>query len=214
MRFRFEPALRFAAALALAAGVAPPCSGQQGSPASRSPRPDSTSTQRELQRTLERELLFKQMQDAMKGGPSDAQPVRQLALTQISEDFLRIQVVNNALAKTLATGGELDLKQVAQSASEIRKRAGRLKENLLLPEPAEGRPRSSTGVEPGQLKAALAELDRLVVSFVHNPGFRSVKVVDAEWSARARSDLEGIIELSGRVKKSSEQLHKAAQKSR
>lgn len=213
MRFRFEPALRFAAAFALAAGAAPLCSGQQGSPGSRSPRPDTNSTQRELQRTLERELTLKQMQDATKRGPAAAPPARPMALTQINEDFLRIQVVNNALAKSLAAGGELDLRQVAQSASEIKKRAGRLKENLLLPEPAEGRPRSSFEVEPGRLKAALAELDRLVVSFVHNPGFRSVKVVDAEWSARARSDLEGIIELSGRVKKSSEQLRKAAQKS-
>lgn len=212
MRFRFEPALRFAAAFALAAGVAPMCLGQQGSAGTRAPRSES-ATQRELQRTLERELLLKQMQDAMARGPAVAQPGRQMALTQINEDFLRIQVVNNALAKTLATGGELDLRQVAQSASEIRKRAGRLKENLVLPESGEGRTKSSSEIEPGQLKAALAELDRLVVSFVHNPGFRSVSVVNAEWSARARSDLEGIIELSARVKKSSEQLHKAAQKS-
>jgi hypothetical protein len=213
MRFGFGPALRFVTAFALAAGAAPLCSARQGGQGSRSPRPDSGATQRELQRTLERELLFKQMQDATKRGPAAAPPARGMALAQINEDFRRLQVVNNALAKSLAAGGELDLRQVAQSASEIKKRAGRLRENLLLPEPAEGCPTSSFEVEPGRLKAALAELDRLVVSFVHNPGFRSVKVVDAEWSARARSDLEGIIELSGRLKKSSEQLHKAARKS-
>jgi len=38
-------------------------------------------------------------------------------------------------------------------------------------------------------------------------------VVNPEWSAKARSDLEEIIELSGRLKKSCEHLHKAAQKS-
>jgi hypothetical protein len=199
-------------ALALAAGFAPLCLGQTGAPGTRPPRPES-ATQRELQRTLERELLFKQMQDMMARGPAAVSPARQLAFTQISEDFTRIQIVNNALAKSLAAGEELDFKVVAQAASEIKKRAGRLKENLLLPGLAEDRPKSSFEIEPWQLKAALAELDRLVVSFVHNPGFRSVKVVDAQWSAKARSDLEGIIELSGRLKKSSEQLDKAAQKS-
>ncbi len=212
MNFGFGPALRFAAALALTAGVAPLCPGQHGAPGMRPTRTESAA-QRELRRTVERELMFRQMQDMMGRRPDAANPARRLALTQINEDFTRIQVVNNALAKSLAAGGELDFKAVAQSASEIKKHAGRLKENLLLPEPAEGRRKASAGIEPGQLKAALAELDRLVFSFVHNPGFRSVRVVDARWSARARSDLEGIIELSGRLKKSSERLHRAAQKS-
>jgi predicted flap endonuclease-1-like 5' DNA nuclease len=212
MRFRFEPALRFMTALALAAEFAPPSLGQTGAPGMRPPRSDST-TQRELQRTLERELLFKEMQEAMRRGPSNTQPARQPAFAQINEDFTRIQVVNNALAQTLAAGGELDFKLVAQAASEIKRRAGRLKDNLLLPEPAEGRAKASSEIEPGQLKAALAELDRLVISFVHNPGFQSVKVVDAQWSAKARSDLEEIIELSGRLKRSSEQFYKTAQKS-
>jgi hypothetical protein len=209
MRFRFGPALEFAAALALAAGFAPTCAARQGVPA-RAPRPDST--QRELQRTFERELLFKQMEGAMSR-PAPARPARDLSFAQISEDFTRLQIVNHELAKALTAGGALDFKMVAESTAEIRKRAGRLKENLILPGEVEDRPKVPAGAEPGQLKAALAELDRLVYSFVHNPGFQSVKVVDAEWSARARSDLEGIIELSGRLKRSSEQLHRAAQKS-
>ena len=212
MRFRFGPALHVLTALALAAGAAPTRAGQQGTPGARSPRPDSM--QREIQRTVERELLLKEMQAAMAKGPA-TQPQPRMALTQIKEDFTRIQVVNNALAKALATGQELDFKLVAESASEIKKRAGRLKDNLILPESVEARQkRAPFRFEPSQLKAALAELDRLVISFVHNPGFRSVKVVDAEWSARARSDLEGIIELSGRVKTFGEQLHKASQKPR
>jgi hypothetical protein len=122
-------------------------------------------------------------------------------------------LVNNALARALAAGEELDLKLVAQATAEIKKRAGRLKENLLLPEAVEGHQRSSDVFEPGELKAALAALDRSVISFVSNPGFRSVRVIDPQWSAAARNDLEVIIELSGRLKKSCEHLHKAAQKS-
>ena len=203
MRFRFGPALRLLTALALAAVAAPLCLGQQR-------RPDST--QRELQRTLERDLLFREMEQMAARGPA-TRPTRELALTQINEDFERIQVINHTLVLTVASGDALDFKQVAQAASEIRKRAGRLKENLILPESAEARPKPSDVIEPGQLKESLSALDRLVISFVHNPGFQSVKVIDPHWAAKARSDLEEIIELSGRLKKSCEQLHKTAQKS-
>jgi hypothetical protein len=210
MKFRFEPALRFVTALALAAEVAPLCLGQQSAAGQRTPRPDST--QRELQRTLERDLLFREMQELAARGPAP-QSTRQTPLTQINEDFARIQMVNNALAQAVASGEELDLKLVAQAASEIKKRAGRLKENLILPSMTEDRTKVPVGIESGQLKAALNTLDRLVISFVTNPGFRSVKVVDPQWSFRARRDLEEIIELSGRLKKSCEHLYKATQKS-
>jgi len=209
MKFRFGPALRLSTALALAAGGAPLCSGQQSASGQRTPRPDST--QRELQRTLERDLLFREMQELAARGPAP-RPTRRQPLTQINEDFARIQLVNNALARAVASGEELDLRLVAQAASEIRKCAGRLKENLILPENVEVRPKGSDVIEPGQLKASLVALDRSVLSFVSNPGFRSVKVVDPEWSAGARRDLEEIIELSGRLKRSCEHLHKAAQK--
>jgi hypothetical protein len=190
-------------ALALAAVAAPLCLGQQR-------RPDST--QRELQRTLERDLMFREMEETAARGPAP-RPSRQPAFTQISEDFERIQVINHALALAAAAGEELDPKSVGQAMSEIRKRAGRLKENLLLPESVEASPKPSDVIEPGQMKESLAALDRLVLSFVHNPGFRSVKVIDTQWAVKARRDLEEIIELSGRLKKSCEHLHKAAQKS-
>ena len=210
MKLRLRPALRLLTALALAAEVAPLCLSQQSTAGQRTPRPDST--QRELQRTLERDLLFREMQELAARGPAP-RPTRRQPLTQINEDFLRIQMVNNALARAVASGEELDLKLVAQAASEIRKRAGRLKENLILPENVEPRPKGSDVIEPGQLKTSLVALDRLIVSFVSNPGFRSVGVVDPRWSVGARRDLEEIIELSARLKKSCEHLHKAAQKS-
>ena len=91
MKFRSGPALRFLTALALAAGVAPPCLGQQ-----RGPRPDST--QRELQRTLERDLLFREMQELTARGPAP-QPARRQPIERINEDFERLQVLINSLAR-------------------------------------------------------------------------------------------------------------------
>lgn len=205
MKFRFGPALKLLTAAVLAAVFAPLCLGQQ--------RSSRDSTQRELQRSLERELMFRQMEQMAARGPAPPRPTRQPPVTQINEDFERIQIVNHTLALAAASGADLDFKLVAQAASEIRKRAGRLRENLILPGDVEGRPKASGEIEPGQLKTALVALDRLVISFVHNPGFQSVKVVDPEWSAAARRDLEEIIELSGRLKKSCEQLQRSAQKS-
>lgn len=130
---------------------------------------------------------------------------------QVSEDFLRIQVVNSELMQAVLAGGALDLAFVTKSASEIRKRAGRLKENLMLPEPEKGpeRPAVEVGAEAGQLKSALSALGELIYGFVRNPIFKEANVADLQMLARARRELDEIIELSGQVRKSSEKLHKA-----
>ncbi|HEX8141323.1 MAG TPA: hypothetical protein VF553_01930 [Pyrinomonadaceae bacterium] len=139
----------------------------------------------------------------------------ELTIAQIKEDYVRIQLVNKELAQAVATGGVLDLKFVAQSASEIKKRAERLNHNLVLPEPEDGAKRSQVeaGTEAEQLKSSLSALSQLIVGFVHNPLFRKPGVVDVRDAAKARRDLEEIIKLSEQVKKSSERLNKAAQKS-
>ena len=135
----------------------------------------------------------------------------QLALVQIKEDYVRIQEVNRDMVQAASAGGVLDLKFVAKSASEIRKRAERLKSNLALPEPektTEHAKEAAAEAGPAQLKASLLTLGRLVAVFVRNPIFREVNVVDAQQSVKASRDLEQIIELSGRLKKHSERLNR------
>lgn len=134
---------------------------------------------------------------------------------QLSEDFLRLQVINSELMQAVSAGGALDLTFVAKSASEIRKRAGRLKDNLMLPEPEDGsrRPVAEVGAEAGQLKSALSALGELIYGFVRNPVFKESKVADVRMLPKARRDLEEIIELSGQIKKGSEKLRKAARPS-
>jgi hypothetical protein len=139
----------------------------------------------------------------------------QLAVAQIKEDYVQIQVVNSDLVRAASQGGALDLKLVAKSASEIRKRAERLKHNLALPEPeqAAGRPAAEAGDDEARLRASVSTLGKLIAGFVRNPIFREVGVFDARSAATARRDLEEIIGLSGRLKKESERLSKAVQKS-
>ncbi len=139
----------------------------------------------------------------------------QLALAQIKEDYVQLQVVTGDLARAASQGGALDPKFVAKSASEIRKRAERLKHNLALPEPEQAaeRPSAEAGDEEARLRASVSALGKLIAGFVRNPIFREVGVVDARSAATARRDLEEIIGLSGRLKKESERLSKAVQKS-
>jgi hypothetical protein len=216
MRVTVQPAQWFMAALILTA-VGAPCAGQQGNTGQqdnnnttqRGARPDNNVAARQLANELEASRRIWGIQIDETRRPNA--PVEQrLVFAQISEDFLRIQVLNDELAKAATATGPLDFKLVAQTTAEIKKRAGRLKFNLMLPEPDEHAKRAKVevGAEAEQLRAALVTLVPLIDGFAHNPVFKETKVVDAKMSAQARADLDQIIELSSQLKKNSELLHK------
>jgi hypothetical protein len=132
------------------------------------------------------------------------QPNVQQSLAQLQEDFTRLQVLNKNLGRAAIANGALDFKFVSKSVSEIKKRAERLNSNLALPEPemSNANPNSDAAVHPGQLKASVLKLVRLVYRFVDNPFFKEASVVDTQLTSEARRDLEQIIELSEQIKKS------------
>lgn len=141
-----------------------------------------------------------------------SRPKPQQALEQL-QDFSRLQVVNNTLLRIALSNTTLDPKFVSKSVSEIKKRAERLNENLALPEPEKppGQTETQALVNSPQLKPSVLKLGRLIFSFVDNPFFKEASVVDTQLTTKARRDLEDIIELSGQIKKSSEQLGKQHQ---
>ena len=156
----------------------------------------------------ERQFLLRTMEpDRRPAAPA----APRLALAQIREDFVRLQVLNNDLAKSVSRGGALDLKFVSKSAAEIRKLAGRLKENLALPAPDGDKERAEAkaATPPVQLGPALSALDALVLKFADGMASKGVLRLDAQSSAQARRELEAIVELSGWVKKTSEKLEKS-----
>lgn len=156
----------------------------------------------------ERQFLLRTMEpDRRPATP----PAPRLAVAQIREDFVRLQVLNNDLAKVVSRGGALDLKFVSKSAAEMRKLAGRLKENLFLPSPEDnaGDPEAKAATPPEQLGPALTALDALVLRFADGMASKGVFRLDAQSSARARGELEEIVELSGWVKKTSEKLERS-----
>jgi pectate lyase len=162
--------------------------------------------QRELQRRFESEAIEK----ALAASPRRrAEYDFRMTLFQIREDFLRIQILNDDLQKFASPANPLDLSVVAKSASEITKRAERLKDNLSLPE-IEKRSRDlkvEIGVE--ELRSSISDLSNSIDAFAANPVFEKYKVVDAKLSTQARRDLEQIIEVSKRVKTGSDKLQRA-----
>jgi hypothetical protein len=128
----------------------------------------------------------------------------------IKEDFARLQIVNNEMMRKIFEDQVLDYRQISESISEIRKRAGRLRENLMLPvtEDVEKSPKRPAATTTGQVKDSLLVLDSLIMSFVRNPLFQQPGIVDAKHSAKAGSDLKTIIEFSGGIRKEIELLSK------
>lgn len=186
----------------------------------RSDRP-LTPSERVQERQMRRQAQMETsaMIDALRresrktGEESRPQPVS----VQIKQDFEQLQTVNNRMMATTFSNNVLDYGLIAEASTEIRKRALRLKSNLPLPEGEKAEPPTALQafeeldeLDGTLVKPALLALDEMVMSFVTNPIFQHPDVIDLHQSAKARRDLEGIIKLSAKIKKSTEKLTKAS----
>jgi hypothetical protein len=157
-----------------------------------------------MDREYQLRMLEKQRQRAVKTDPK-------LAFVQIKEDFRHIQMVDIEMMRAVTSGNGLDYKQIADSTAEIRKCAARLKTNLVFPEAEnDEHQREKTDPDTSGLKPSLMALDTLILSFVHNPIFKETGVVDAKLGGKAGRDLDSIIELSDKIRKSAERIRKNA----
>ncbi len=157
-----------------------------------------------LERETQLRMLERQPKRAVKSDPV-------LAFAQIREDFRRIQVVDHEVMRAVSSGNALDYKYISEAAAEIRKRASRLKTNLVFPEGEndndEAR-RKKGYADVSGLTPSLTALDQLILSFVHNPVFKDAGVVDTKLGGKARRDLDIIIEVSDKVRKIAERMRK------
>jgi hypothetical protein len=122
---------------------------------------------------------------------------------QIREDFRRLQIINNEMMRTVFVDSNVDRKLIAVTTAEINKRATRLSANLALPKKDDEakNQKPDDARSEGNLQAGLLALDHCIMSFVANPLFKQPNVVDSQNALKARSDLDLIIRLSGRLKK-------------
>ena len=136
------------------------------------------------------------------------------AYEQSQQDFEQLQVLNNNLAEIASSNPLLDYRQIEKNVAEINKRAARLKTNLVFPVPEkDGKPKKGEQrLTAEAMKSAVDALNAFIKSFVENPVFQQLGVLDVEQSAKAMRDLEEIIRLSEQIQKRAGALIKAAGK--
>ena len=163
----------------------------------------------------DRNLLEREAQLTMVergGGKREVKRDPQLLLSQINEDFGRLQAVNNEVKLKISKDPTFDFKAISDAAAEVKKRSIRLRTNLVFPDSESKEAREKPYVlEPdsGQLKVSLQTLDRVIKSFVTNPVFTAAGVINAQQAAAAKGDLNTIIDLSDKIKKCADKLNKA-----
>lgn len=137
-----------------------------------------------------------------------------LALAQIAEDYQRIQLINNRMMHGAMSRPVLNFKDIAETTAEIKRRANRMRDNLRLPASEKSEPVKVTlpvqVSDAAQMKVALLDLDRSIMSFIKNPIFKNTSVVDLEDATKASRDLVTIIKSSELLSKEARKLGKSA----
>jgi len=169
----------------------------------RYPGPEARENNRsmdEYDRTLNR----------MKNDAKAATERRRNLFPQINEDFQRIQVIHNEIVRMLQPDKGLNYERLVDLTGDMKKRSARLRENLALPQPekTDTPPTHSDAVDESHLKKTIADLHDVIVSFVANPLFKNLGVVDAKVVDAAGENLDDIIGLSEELKREAKLLSK------
>ena len=189
--------------IAAAFGFAIPIVAQQGSPR---PPGDIDPARARFEDTSKREMQLRGLGN-MPGKPADPKQLRAL-MDQVQEDFERILALHNQIVHSITSNEILVVDFVSDSTAEIRKRATRLQTTLafLKPDAAEQNRDKPKQFDNAELKDALVTLCKRIESFITNPVIKTPGTVDAQQSARARRDLEDVIELGDSINKSAKML--------
>jgi hypothetical protein len=104
--------------------------------------------------------------------------------------------------------------RLAELTDDMKKRTSRLRENLYLPEPdkTKEKPVHSGAIDEDHVKNNVVALHDLIVSFVANPIFKNLGVVDATVIESATENLENIINISDEIKREAKIVGKTAKK--
>jgi hypothetical protein len=199
------------AAVAFLSIFSTPILAQRNDPRGSSPTMDRSRESGVREHEKQLQVLLNSKEPGASGNPGRLQAI----IEQTKQDFDRIQVVNRELVSAATANNGFNYRSLTEMAAEIKKRARRLKDNISLPPPAGDEARDKREGEIGQaeMKAALLMLSDRIVSFTMNPLFQTPDTIDVQLGAKARRDLESIIELSGQIKKSTERLGKPPKKS-
>jgi len=142
-------------------------------------------------------------------GAKDRRQIEAL-LEQTEEDFNRILTLHNEFARLLGAAKPIEYDFISDATAEIKKRAMRLQSTLGLRQlPTETAVVETTDeFDDAQMKDALIRMCKQIRNFVTNPVIENPTTVDAQQLTNARRELEGLIQLSGHIKKEAGKKHK------
>ncbi|HSS20447.1 MAG TPA: hypothetical protein VLL54_10260 [Pyrinomonadaceae bacterium] len=188
-------------------------SQQGGPPAGAGPPPNNNPNIGDRQRqTDESRLRGAEMSvDTEKA----KQKLLQAAIANMKEDFSRIQVLRNDIARDLIAQKPLDYKLLAEQTAEINKRASRLNVYMRAHSTEDEKGNNAAELQSEEMIDALVRLCKLIDGFTENPALKNAATIDAKEMDKAREnkanadrDLLAIIKLSGSLQKKSDGLRK------
>ena len=137
----------------------------------------------------------------------------QAAIVNMKDDYKRIQVLRNDIARNLVARKPIEYKLVAEQTAEINKRASRLNVYMQARVPDEQKPNIADELKNEEMVSALVKLCKLIDRFTENPALKNAATVDSkdiakskEDKANADRDLLAIIKLSASIQKKSGSL--------
>lgn len=130
------------------------------------------------------------------------------AIANMKQDFTRIQVLRNDIARNLIAHKPLDYSVITDQTTEINRRAHRLNVYMLAHPPEDKGQDTPPDLKSEEMIGSLVKLCKLIDSFTENPALKSAATIDAEKSekakadkAKADADLLAIIKLSETIQK-------------
>ena len=202
-------------ALLLLLSIPANVTGQSGNRNQAPPQTGSPKPGDELRPPSIRDRQFRMMEMEREVAQPLTPEEQKLALSQIAEDYKQIQVINNKMMAAVMGSDKPKYVNVIETLGEIRNRASRLKQNLGLAN-IEADKSPKVEYKPAgtvkEMKSALLTLDGWIMSFVSNSMFKNPEVVDVKDAAKAKRDLELIIERSQLITKDADRLNKSSSK--
>jgi hypothetical protein len=184
----------------------------QGKPVGAGPPPNNNPNVGDRIRQIDESRLRSAEVDASTEERN--QKLVQAAIVNMKEDYKRIQVLRNDIARNLVARKPIEYKLVSEQTAEINKRASRLNVYMLARVPDEEKPNTADELKDEEMVGALVKLCKLIDSFTENPSLKNAAIVDSKGVAKSREDkanadrdLLAIIKLSTRIQKKSGSLN-------
>ena len=183
----------------------------QGKPAGAGPPPNNNPNLDDRARQVDEGRLRSAEMDV--GADEKNRKLVQAAIANMKEDFARIQVLRNDIARNLVAHKPLDYPLISEQTAEINKRASRLNVYMRAHAAEAEKENNLPELKSEEMIGALVRLCKLIDSFTENPALKNVATIDSKDVAKTKEnkdnadrDLLAIITLSGGLRKKSENL--------